>query len=110
MAVDVVLLALRLRLVLYVTGDLLGQGCSYRTYDPAERSYLIAITGLSLLILVVTSIGLLALRSHRLARRFLIAAGVMVAVVLVYVGLVWSGGLELANKPVSEVDPCSSTI
>ena len=106
---EFVFVVIRFRLVKYVTGSLIGQSCAnLHPYDPAEHTYLILITLLSIVLMVVSIVGVVALNINRFVKILLTVLSMAMVVVLCYSGLVWTGGLELSNKQVSDVDPCQT--
>ena len=104
---DAAVLVVRLRLVAYVTGSYIGQGCALlHPYDPAERTYLIILAVLSVALCAAVIAGLAMWDFTSLQKALLIVLLLAAVVVLGYAALVWTGGFELSNRPVPETDPC----
>jgi hypothetical protein len=93
-----VLLVVRIQLVRRRTGDWSGEDCVVGPYDPAERTYLYAITGVLLLAIVSTVIVAVRTRS-RSARIAAIAMSILCGITALYVFVYVWGGLEYNNRP-----------
>jgi hypothetical protein len=98
-----VLIGLRIRIVRDRTGDWAGEGCVVGPYNPAERTYLFAITAV-LAVAALTAI-LVIVRTRSARSRITAIVVVLICVIgALYLATVW-GGLEYNNRPVPEL-PC----
>ncbi|ATL66377.1 hypothetical protein [Nocardia terpenica] len=94
----VVLIALRIRIVRQRTGDWSGENCVIGPYNPAERSYLYAITAVFALT-VATAVAVTITTNSRRARIVAIGLLVFCGLATLYIfAYVWAG-LEYNNRP-----------